>query len=398
MVTLTRVPTQASVVIVGSGIFGLSTAFHLAKVGVTNIVVIDKGPIGGVASPRAAGLIRHHYSHPLPIEMAVRGHEFYRRFGEETGHSAGYVHNGYLLGVAGEHIERLESDIDMARQAGIETGLISKRQTRDLLPHLDHEGWPGIVAYDRSAGFAQPVDVMRGLAAACETLGVTLVAGVAVAGFDITNRRVSGVVLEDGSRIETDVVVNAAGAWGGKVGEMAGVPVPIGVNRLLQIFEVRAAFTMTVDMPSLSCGGLDLYARPNPGNRMLIGSRRYFDGQMDPDSVDLLYRQEEMDDTKTRIGQLIHGVDTMPAFQAWAGIDGDSPDFQPILGAVPELDGFILAVGGSAHGFKLGPVIGKLISELITAGDYQTMDVRSLSIERFGSGDTFPPGYKQMGA
>lgn len=391
-------PEQADVVIVGSGVIGLSTAFHLARAGVETVVVFDKGPIGGVASPRAAGLIRHHYSHPLPIEMAIRGHEFYARFEEETGHSAGYQQNGYFLGVAGEHMQRLEEDIDMARQAGIDTGFISTRETREYFPDIDPEGWPGLVAFDRSAAFAQPVDVMRGLAAACSSLGVTLVGGLGVAGIDTSDGKVTGIWTEDEQRVRTDVVVNAAGAWGAKVGKMAGVTVPIEVQRLLQIFEVRPAFRYSVETPSLSCGGLDLYARPNPGNRMLIGSRRYFDSAQDPDEVNLCYREEDMLATRERYSQLVPGIQRAPAFQMWAGIDGDSPDFQPILGANPGLDGFILGVGGSAHGFKLGPIIGKLLTEQIVHGQTQTMDVSALSIERFTTGATFPRGYKQMGA
>lgn len=131
---------------------------------------------------------------------------------------------------------------------------------------------------------------------------------------------------------------------------------------------------------------------------MLIGSRHYFHEQQDPDTVELFYPPENMQATRERYSQLVPGIESAPAFQMWAGIDGDSPDFQPILGTVPDLDGFYLAVGGSAHGFKLGPIIGKLMAELITAGQYQTMDVSALSIERFGRGETFPPGYKQMGA
>ena len=392
------IPEQASVVVIGSGVIGLSTAYHLARAEMKDILVLDKGPIGGVASPRAAGLIRHHYSHPLPIEMAIRGHEFYSRFEAETGFTAGYQQNGYFLGVAGEHMQRLEADIDMAQQAGIDTGFISTRETRDYFPDIDPEGWPGLVAFDRSAAFVQPSDVMRGLASACASLGVTLVPGVGVSGIESSDGRITGVWTEDGQQVKTSIVVNAAGAWGGKVGEMAGVEVPIVVNRLLQIFEVRPAFRYGVDTPSLSCGGLDLYARPNPGNRMLIGSRRYFDSPQDPDSVDLCYREEDMLATRKRHSQLVPGIEHAPAFQMWAGIDGDSPDFQPILGPMPGLDGFILGVGGSAHGFKLGPIIGKLLSEQIMHGQMQTMDVSSLSIERFATGKTFPPGYKQMGA
>jgi sarcosine oxidase, subunit beta len=391
-------PVHADVIIIGSGVIGLSTAFHLSRSGVGTVIVFDKGPIGGVASPRAAGLIRHHYSHSLPIEMAIRGREFYARFQEETGHTAGYVQNGYFLGVAGEHMERLMDDIDMAKRVGVETGMISKRETQQHFPQIDPEGWPGLVAFDRSAAYVQPVDVMRGLAAACERQGVTLVGGVGVTSVETSAGQVSGVTTEDGTLVRSNVVVNAAGAWGGKVGAMAGQAVPISVKRLLQIFEVRPRFRYEGNTPSLSCGGLDLYARPNPGNRMLVGSRRYFDGDQDPDSIDLCYREEDMRSTRARYAQLVPGIHDAPAFQMWAGIDGDSPDFQPIIGEMPGLNGFILGVGGSAHGFKLGPVIGQLLSELILRGQTQTMDVSALSIDRFESGKTFPPGYKQMGA
>jgi sarcosine oxidase, subunit beta len=392
------IPERVDVAIVGSGIVGLSTAFHLAGMGRTSVAVFDRGPIGGVASPRAAGSIRHHYSHPLLVDLARRGHDFLRRFREHTGAECGYTNNGYLVGVDESQAGWLEENVRMVREAGVDTGLIDRSEVSRLFPQLDPEGWSGPVAFDRDAAYAQPQDVMRELARATAERGVTLLPGIAVTGLDVENRSVRGLITETGEPVRASVVVNAAGAWGAEVASLAGVDLPIRVQRLLQIFELRPGFHVPVTRPTLSDGPLDLYARPNPGNRILIGAREYFDAPQAPNDVGLYPNPTLIEDTRRRYEQLNPQAADASVFQAWAGIDGDTPDFQPIVGPVGGIDGFITAAGFSAHGFKLGPIIGQLLAELIVYGEYRTVDIGALGFERFETGDLFPPGYKQMGA
>lgn len=392
------IPQHASVVIIGSGIIGTSTAFHLAAMGVRDVVVFDRGPLGGVASPRAAGSIRHHYSHPMLVELAMRSHEFFRHFRDHTGADCGYTNNGYLVGVRADQADWLESNVHMVRDAGINTGLMSQREVRELFPELDTERWSGPVAYDRDGSYAQPQDVMRELVRATRERGVSLIPGTAISEIDTAGGRIRGVVTEFGDHVQTSTVVNAAGAWGGEVSQKAGVDTPVKVKRLLQIFELRPDYHVPVTRPTLSDGPLDLYARPNPGNRILVGARHYFESAMSPDAVELVPNMSTLRDTRMRYEQLNPGTHTASVYQAWAGIDGDTPDYQPVVGPTPGVDGLITSVGFSGHGFKLGPIIGQLLSELIVHGEYRTQDITQLGFDRFKSGNLFPLGYRQMGA
>lgn len=391
-------PQQAEVVIIGAGIMGLSTAFHLAGMGLRDVIVFDRGPLGGAASPRAAGSIRHHYSHPLLVELAMRSHEFFRNFRQHIGADCGYTNNGYLVGVREDQADWLDENVRMVREVGVDTRLISRGEIQELFPQLDAEGWSGPVAYDRDAGYAQPHDVMREFVRATRECGIHLIGGTAIADIDVEAGRVRGVVTEYGDRVRAPVVVNAAGAWGAEVGKQAGVNLPVSVNRLLQIFELRPPFEVPVTRPTLSDGPQDLYARPNPGNRILVGSRLYFDGPVAPDSVELVPNMDTLHETRTRYERFNPETHSALVYQAWAGIDGDTPDYQPVVGPIPDVQGLITAVGFSGHGFKLGPIIGQLVSELIVHGEYRTQDITRLGLERFESGDLFPLGYRQMGA
>src|SRR5690606_32768390 len=145
-------------------------------------------------------------------------------------------------------------------------------------------------------------------------------------------------------------------------------------------------------------GPQDLYARPNPGNRILVGSRLYFDGPVAPDSVELVPNMDTLHETRTRYERFNPETHSALVYQAWAGIDGDTPDYQPVVGRIPDVQGLITVVGFSGHGFKLGPIIGQLVSELIVHGEYRTQDITRLRLERFESGDLFPQGYRLMGA
>jgi sarcosine oxidase subunit beta len=392
------IPKQVDVAIVGSGLVGLFTAYQIMTRTNKTVAVFDRGPIGGVASPRAGGLIRHHYNHPLIVELALRGHDFYAKFAETMGHTAGYIRNGYVIAASATYADWLADNVEMVRAAGVDTSLITPAQAMELIPGMTFEGWSGAIAHDRSAAYAHPIEVMRGLIQAVRGLGVTLISGNGITGIDVVNGHVDGVWTESGDQVRAEVVVNAGGAWGGTVAKMVGLEVPLTVSRLLQIYELRPNFRVCETTPSFSSDSLDLYSRPSSGNRLLVGSRRYFSESRDPDTIDLHHTDSEVASTRKRFDQIVPATGDASVYQAWAGIDGDTPDFQPILGKAPGIEGLMLGIGLSAHGFKLGPIIGDLLADLIIHGEYQALDARALGLERFAEGALFPLGYKQMGA
>lgn len=391
-------PNRADVIIIGAGIIGLSTAYHLLSDGAINVVLIDRGPIGGVASPRAAGSLRHHYSHPLLVEMAVRSHAFFREFAMKSPVDFGYVRNGYLLGVDEHQTDWLVENVKIVQSIGVDTRIISSHELSSLYPQLDASGWSGAVAHDRDTAHVQPPAFMRALTKAVRDLGADMIQGTAVTGIDIQGGAVHGVMTADGSSVEAPVVLNAAGAWASQIAQLAGVEIPVEVRRLLQIFELLPSFEIPMQRPTLSDGPLDLYARPNPGNRLLVGARHYFDAPMHPDEVSLYPVHETVNDTRRRFEQLLPESRNAPIYQAWAGIDGETPDYQPVIGPIAGVQGLLVAAGFSGHGFKLGPIVGQTLAELIRHGESRSANIRALGIDRFATGDLFPIGYKQMGA
>lgn len=391
-------PSRADVVIVGAGIIGLSTAYYLRRMSDATVVVLDRGPIGGVASPRAAGSLRHHYSHPLLVEMAVKSHSIFREFADASSIDFGYVRNGYLLGVAEDDAEWLADNVNMVKSIGVDTGLIPLSKISSLHPYLEPKNWTGAIAYDRDSAHVQPPDFMRALTAAVADQGAVLLPGTAVEAIDTSNGAVGGVVTRDEHRIESSVVLNAAGAWAGSVASLAGTTIPVSVGRLLQIFELTPPFSIPVATPTLSDGPLDLYTRVNPSNRLLVGARHYFDTPMNPDDVPLYPVHETVLDTRQRFERIVPDSKGLPVYRAWAGIDGDTPDYQPVIGEIDGISGLFVAAGFSGHGFKLGPVVGQGLAELIHGGQSTTFDIGMFDPKRFDRGELFPIGYKQMGA
>lgn len=395
---MSEVPLKADVVIIGSGIIGLSTAFQLRQLSNATVVVLDRGPLGGVASPRSAGSLRHHYSHPLLVEMAVKSHALFREFSKTFSIDFGYLRNGYLLRAAEDQEDWLVENVKMVKANGVDTDLIPKSKIPELHPLLDITGLTGVFANDRDTAHVQPREFMSALTVATEEAGAILLAGQAVEGIDTTNGSVTGVVVRGGHRIEAPVVLNAAGAWASTVAGFTGTSIPVTVNRLLQIFELSPNFVISRETPTISDGPLDLYSRGNPGNRLLVGARHYFDEAVDPDTVPLYPVHSTVLETRKQFEELIPASKDAPVYQAWAGIDGETPDFQPVIDEIDGISGLFVAAGFSGHGFKLGPIVGKALAERIHAGKSSCVDIGLFDIGRFERGDQFPIGYKQMGA
>ncbi len=391
-------PRKADVVIIGAGIIGLSTAYFLRQMSDATVVVLDRGPLGGVASPRSAGSLRHHYSHPMLVEMAIKSHAIFKEFAAKSAIDFGYVNNGYLLRVAEDQIGWLEENVKMVREVGIDTQMIPISKIPELHPFVDVNAISGGFANDKDTAHVQPREFMNALIAAAEEAGVITVPGKAVEGIDTANGAVTGVVVAGGERIEASAVLNAAGAWASNVAAYTGTTVPVYVKRLLQIFELSPKVEISRLTPTISDGPLDLYSRMNPGNRLLVGARVYFDEPVNPDDVPLYPVHSAVVETRSVFEQIVPAAKDAPVYQAWAGVDGETPDFQPVIDEIEGISGLFIAAGFSGHGFKLGPFVGKCLAERIHKGQAESVDLRKFEAGRFDRGEQFPIGYKQMGA
>lgn len=345
---------EAEIVIIGAGLLGLFVAYHLHKHGFSKIVIFDKGHGGGIASPRSGGLLRKHYNHPLLVRMAIHGDEQYSELSSVTGHDIGYTKNGYLLVVGAEKAGEVEKTVKLLRDLGVEIEVPSKSQAATSFPEFRNLGDDAFLAFEQNSAYARPPETIAALIDLNTKLGIKILEGTPVTGIDQKNGQVYGVETPYGTW-KTETVVNCAGAWGASVGSFVGVDLPITVKRLLQIVEIQKQGNVRGVERTLSHDTADLYTRPNGDSRNLVGGRIYLKEATNPDSINLIANLDKV----RELYESYKNMSTTSICQitnTWVGIDGDTTDYQPILGPINSVPGYYVATGFSAHGFKLGSV------------------------------------------
>src|SRR5688572_13126121 len=222
--------TTADVVIIGGGATGTSTAYHLAKRGVKNVVLLEKEFLASGPTGRSSACVRQHYSTPETCRLVLKALRFFERFEELTGgRSAGFVRTGYLLGVDDRLRKQMEASVRLQQSQGIDSRLISPEEARAIEPRLAIEDLTA-ACYEPEAGYADPSQTTQGFAGAAREMGLRVMEQTTVTAIRTTGDRVTAVETSRGT-IETPKVVNAAGTWSHHVAKTLGIDVPITVCR-----------------------------------------------------------------------------------------------------------------------------------------------------------------------
>lgn len=370
----------ADIVIIGGGVVGTSIAYHLARRGAgRGVVLLERDCLGAGSTSRAVGGIRSQFSTEINIRLSLESVRFWRRFEEEMGLPLDYREDGYLF-LAQTEAEREQFCRNVALQnaLGVPAQLLEPEEVERLVPGLRTDDLTG-AAYNASDGRAGPHEATQAFARRAREGGVQILEGVTVTGIDVRGGRVRGVATSAGPW-QTPVVVNAAGPWAAAVGRLAGVEIPVQPFRR-EIFvsepfaELPARFPLIIDLHvGWYC------AREGAGILMSGAKDRHpsYDTHVDRTGFAQIaavatHRLPVLE--RARFGK-----------KAWAGLYDVSPDDHAILGPVPELEGFYLAVGFSGHGFQHSPATGRLIAELILDGYTTGIDIAQLSIMRFRTG------------
>src|SRR5262249_16289878 len=220
----------ADVVIIGGGVTGTSTAFHLTERGVRDVIVVDKSFVASGGTGKSSACVRQHYSTPETCRMIRYALDCFQRFEDVTrGHSCGFRRTGYLLGVDDKMRKPMETSVGLQRSIGIETRLVSPREMQDIEPRLHIED---LVAgcYEPASASGNPAETAQGLARAARERGARILEEAEVLSILTDGDRVTGVNTTRGP-IQAPRVVNAAGLWGAGIGRMIGVEIPITVCR-----------------------------------------------------------------------------------------------------------------------------------------------------------------------
>ncbi len=372
----------AEIVIIGAGIMGVSTAYHLARLGARRVVVLERDTVCSGSTALASGGIRHQYGNRLGIELTTHSIVTYERFRDEFGVDPNFRQHGYLILIAtDDELATARRSVALQRSLGVDVQLLDAAATRSLCPYLNTDDLLG-ATYTPRDGYADPYLCATAIAARARDLGVVLKQQHEVHGFLRDGDRVRGVTTAAGM-LEAPTVVIATGAWSGVVGKLAGVDIPVRPHRRHKFMtapfpaERIPAVTPFVIDPHRSFS----LRREGPG--LLLGHGR----RDEPDG----FSTEVDRSLESRVVErAIHRAPVLAdakLMRAWAGLYEMTPDQTGIVSAVPGAAGLHVIAGFSGHGFMHGPIAGQLMAEMLVHGRAVTMDAGPLDIARFARGD-----------
>lgn len=372
------------VAIVGGGIVGVSSAYFLAQRGAT-VTVFEQGSLGNGSTERSAGGIRRQFSTPVNVKLSEASARVWDDFEELFGVDIDYRRPGYLfLARTVETAEQFEDTVAMQNELGVPTELLGPEAAVEIVPELDPEPFER-ATYLETDGFADPHLALQGIAQRLPDVGAELETNTEVTDVLREDGRVTGVIA-DGERIETDFVVNAAGPWARRVAAMAGVEVPAAPRRR-QVLVVDPEKPVPETVPLTIDLDTGAYFRPEREGAALVGG--HFDEESDPDADPDRY--SESTDLEWSIDALEHAAEIAGYFgpdtgikRGWAGLYSVTPDHHPIIEET--VPGFVSAIGFSGHGFQHAPATGEIVSEIVFEGEASTVDVSTLTSDRFETG------------
>ena len=375
------IPSSAEVVIAGGGVMGASIAYHLAKAGQRDVVLLERDPFFGQgATGRCAGGIRYQFSTEINIRLSLLSLPMLDRFEEETGQAIDVRHCGYLfLLTREEDVVAFERNVALQHRLGVQTEWLSGDEIRRRLPMMRLDDVLA-GAWHAPDGLADPNGVVMGYVNGARRMGATLLTGAAVTGIETRGGKVATVVA-NGSRIKTSILVNAAGPWAVLVGQMVGLELPI--------VPIRRQWLSTTPLPQIPQGfpfvidfAQSLYFH-REGNGLLTGMSNPNEAPGYDQSVDREWEIVAMEAAARRLPLL----ESAGVVSRVAGLYEVTPDAHPILGSTP-VEGFIVCAGFSGHGFMHGPACGLLMAEEILDGRATTLDIEPLRFSRFSEQKT----------
>jgi sarcosine oxidase subunit beta len=332
----------ADVVVVGGGVVGASTAYHLVAAGVEHVVLLERADSVAAGSTGAcAGGFRHQFSSRINIELSLASVPMILGFSEEHGLPLDVVQDGYLFLVRDERDwTDFRAGAELQRSLGVDTQLLTPDEAAAIVP------------------------------------------GIAIETDDAV---VTGVRTGEGA-ISAPVVVNAAGPWAGTLAATAGIRLPL--EPIPRMVVTTGAFPGAPARRTLVIDAATTYYFHKEGDGVLTGMGGRDERASFSTEVDHRFIEEELLPTAVRV---FPPIEHAGLASTWAGLYEMTPDRHPIIGASP-VEGLLLANGFSGHGFQHAPVVGKLIAELIVDGRAHTVDISSLTLDRFDRGDLVVEG------
>ncbi|MEO7109306.1 MAG: FAD-binding oxidoreductase [Polyangiaceae bacterium] len=366
---------RAEIVVIGAGIMGLAIAYNLAKLGVTDIVVIDKSYLCGGASGRNGGGVRAQFSSEANIRLMQESIKICRDFAHEMKINVWFRQGGYLFLARDEEKRRsLEKSVKVQNTCGLATKMLTPKEAQKIVPELaiaSDSGRLTAASFNADDGVVFPWPFVWGFAQAAQKLGVRVMTFTDVVGFETKGSTITGVVVESNENVQkaakkrskkhviyTNRVVNAAGAWSPEIAKMLGVELPNKPHR----HEICSTEPLKPWLGPLVADLTDgLYFSQSTRGEIVggVGQERVPDGINQDSSHAFLGIYAK---SLTRACPILGKVKVL---RQWAGCYDITPDANPIVGDVDGVEHFVQASGFMGHGFMMAPIVGKLIAQYI---------------------------------
>jgi sarcosine oxidase subunit beta len=374
----------ADVAIVGGGIMGASTAYHLACRGCKDVVILERDLLAQASTGLSAGGIRQQFSHPANIRLSQEAVRVFERFEQEFGVDVEFRQVGYLfLAQSDDTWLEFLRNVEVQRQCNVPVEALSPDEIKHRWPYLNVEDIRG-GTFGPKDGYADPYMAAMGFAGSARRLGVRIEEQTKVTGIRMDGGQVLGVETTRGP-VSAPAVVDVAGAWGAEIAGMAGFNLPVKPYRR-QIFVTQAFPAIAKPVPMILDIEPAFYFR-GEGPGILMGMSDADEPSSFDTHVDYGFMERVIEKALHRAPILEHAE----ILRGWGGLYDVTPDDNPIIGALPGVQGLFCAIGFSGHGFQQGPTVGRILSELILDGK-TGFDISPFAHDRFdgamGKGET----------
>jgi glycine cleavage system aminomethyltransferase T/glycine/D-amino acid oxidase-like deaminating enzyme len=392
--TSSPVPSRAKVVVVGGGIVGASTAYHLAHLGETDVLLLEQGTLSCGTTWHAAGLVGLLRASESGTRLVQYSAELYRRLEAETGLGTGYRQcGGLIVARTDDRMTALRRTAATAAAYDLECELLTPEQAGERYPLLHTDDLAGAI-WLPGDGTANPTDTTQSLARGARQLGVVVRERVRVTGFDVVadptapgGRRVRGVRTDRGD-VECEVVVNCAGQWAKAVGAMAGVGVPLHSAEHFYVVtdQVEGAHR---DLPILRDPDGWTYVKEEVGGLVVGGFEPEAKPWVSPEEIPYPFEFQLLDEDWEHFSVLMESaVHRLPVLERtgirklYNGPESFTPDNQFILGESPDVAGFFVGAGFNSVGIASAGGAGRALAQWVVAGEPQE-DLALVDLRRF---------------
>jgi sarcosine oxidase subunit beta len=382
-------------VVIGAGVIGTSVAYNLADLGAKRILVLERDTVGSGTTSQSSGILRTHYSvleNMALAQLSWRTFENFAEYLKDEEASAGLVRCGYLIASPdGSKLEPLRNALAAQKKRGIAIQLLSQKEATDILPICRFDD-AAVIGFEPDAGFADAYLVASSYARAARRLGVKFNEGERVTRLNLHKGCVSGVETSRGV-YHTNLVISTQNIWAKELTEWTGIQVPLTPERH-KVMSLEGPEDYTHAMPvykDLGSPGM-IYCRSYGGRHMLVSEGAEGEILSGPDNVQGEISMDDIMHLGAQVAERFPSFAEAGLASSWTGVYDVTPDWNPVLGGIPDVPGLVVGFGFSGHGFKLSPAVGRVLAQQ-ALGLPTDVSLGPYTIERFRTGNLLKGRY-----